>query len=249
MCMKIKTLEKSRATAVFLALLDSPQKNFSELLSEVGGSATTVKMRVDEFIKEGLVQEREQESFPFRRGLTLTDKGLNVAKMLKALKGVSVEVEEKSKSLTNKEKWILALLHALGGEVRGTTRLQKLFFLLKKETGIVEREFFEFTPMHFGPYSADLMQDVKGLQKIGFITISEEVFEPKELSEDWIIRRTYELTFKGEKEGREAYNDLPEAAKQALISLRQYKKMLLTKLLQYVHSKYPQYCVEREDLH
>ena len=53
-----------------------------ELISEVGGSATTIEQRLRELKDVGLIEERASRSFPFKRELKLTEKGRKLAEIL-----------------------------------------------------------------------------------------------------------------------------------------------------------------------
>jgi uncharacterized protein YwgA len=138
-----------------------------------------------------------------------------------------------------REKWILALLQAFG-EVRGSTKLEKLLFLLKKKLGEDARPFYHFTPFKFGPFSADVLEDASSLNEAGLVEIREEVLEPKEDIEDWIIRKNYKLSPAGERYAQEIYSELPDKVKRALMSLGNFNKMTLSELLCYVYTAYPE---------
>lgn len=74
------------------------------------------------------------------------------------------------KELSDTEKLILALFYSPNEEIRGRTRFEKMIYLAK-ETGDADFSYY-FVPYHFGPYSADLMNDVKTLKR--FRQISEK---------------------------------------------------------------------------
>jgi len=232
----MRTLRKSKTAEILLQLLDGP-KYVRELLSEVGGSAQTVGMRAQELLKEGLVIEEEWEAWPFRKMLKLTDRGKDVARLLKveesffpAAKKVAAE------DILERGKWLLALLHAVGGTISGATRLQKLLFLLKREQGM--ETSYKFTPYMFGPHSPDVLDDTIDLEMTGYINIQKEVSEPM-LAGDCVISRKYQLTPEGTKAARGVYEKLSDECKRALSSLTQFNEMKLTELLNYVYTKYP----------
>ena len=232
----MRTLRKSKTAEILLQLLDGP-KYVRELLSGVGGSAQTVGMRTQELLKEGLVVEEEWEAWPFRKTLKLTDRGKDVARLLKveesffpAAKKVAAE------DILERGKWLLALLHAVGGTISGATRLQKLLFLLKREQGMETP--YKFTPYMFGPHSPDVLDDTIDLEMTGYINIQKEVSEPM-LAGDCVISRKYQLTPEGTKAARGVYEKLSDECKRALSSLTQFNEMKLTELLNYVYTKYP----------
>ncbi len=235
---------------LLLALLEGP-KYVRELQSEVGGSASTLEACIQEFMKEGLVHQEELGVWPFRKVLKLTSRGREAAERIR-LEGGYFGVDSKKFtspiSIRDRGKWILALLHGVGGKIRGSTRLEKLLFLLKHEYEIRGLPY-EFTPYLYGPFSSDVHEDVVGLQKAGFIEIRKEAFEPLELMSEWAIRSIYDdlipkgrkitLTEKGRKMSGEIYNELPEDAKRALSKLSRFNEMELAELLHYVYAKYP----------
>jgi uncharacterized protein YwgA/DNA-binding HxlR family transcriptional regulator len=232
----MRTLRKSKTAEILLRLLDGP-KYIRELLSEVGGSAQTVEMRVQELLKEGLVAEEEWEAWPFRKMLKLTDRGKEIARLLKVEESFFTTVKKvAAKDILERGKWLLALLHAMGGKISGATRLQKLLFLLKREMGVETP--YKFTPYMFGPHSPDLLDDTIDLELTGYINIQKEVSEPT-LAGDCVISRKYELTPEGAKVAKEAYEKLPDDCKKALSALREFNEMKLTELLNYVYTKYP----------
>ena len=229
-------LRKSKATEILITLLQGT-KNFSELLEKVGGSASTVKLRLDELVDTGLLQEDEQPVFPFKRTFKLTPKGKTIAKLSKRLHSVLDQPKISERKPKDQEKWILMLLHVLK-KIRGSTRLEKVLFLLDHKFNAVGDRFYKFRPQKFGPFCAEILEDAKELEKAGLVAITEEVFEPKELLEDWIICRTYTLTPKGKQIAQKSFKRASKSTKKAIRSLRQFNRMMLTELLDYVYSNY-----------
>jgi uncharacterized protein YwgA/DNA-binding HxlR family transcriptional regulator len=232
----MKTLRKSKTAEILLRLRDGP-KYIRELLSEVGGSAQTVGMRVQDLLKEGLVVEEEWEAWPFRKMLKLTDRGKDIARLIKVEESFfAVAKKVATKELPERGKWLLALLHEMGGTISGATRLQKLLFLLKQEKGVETP--YTFTPYMFGPHSPDVLDDTVDLELAGYINIQKEVSE-QTLAGDCVISRKYELTPEGAEAAKEAYEKLSDDCKTALSALKQFNEMKLTELLNYVYTKYP----------
>lgn len=232
----MRTLRKSKSTEILLRLLDGPSY-VRELVSDVGGSAQTVEMRIQELLKEGLVEEEVWEAWPFRKMLKLTERGKDIARLLKVEESFfTVAKKVASKEALERGKWLLAILHAMGGTVKGATRLQKLLFLLKREQGIETP--YNFTPYMFGPHSPDVLEDAIDLETGGYINIDKEVFDHT-LAGDCVIERKYQLTPEGAKAAKQLYEKLPAEQRQALSSLKQFNEMTLTELLKYVYTKYP----------
>ncbi len=70
---------------------------------------------------------------------------------------------------------ILTLLAQNDGVIVGTTRMQKLLFLIEKECRITPEDGpFEFQPYRFGPASKSLYDDFEFLINLGYMTKSDE---------------------------------------------------------------------------
>ena len=70
---------------------------------------------------------------------------------------------------------ILTLLAKNGSVIVGTTRMQKLLFLIEKECRIIPEDgHFEFQPYRFGPASKSLYDDFEFLINLGYMTKSDE---------------------------------------------------------------------------
>ena len=204
----------------------------TELQREVKGSLSTIEARVEELVEQGLVTAEKMEKWPFRRVLTLTEKGFQMARFLGRLRNILREELPRGC-----EKWILALLHALG-KIKGSTKLVKLLFLLGKE-GKELRPFYGFNWYKYGPYSNEIIRDARELENLGLIKIEEEIFEVTAQDlEDYKIRFSYDLTEVGREIAQSIFEELPEEAKRAILSLRKYNRAPLHVLLQYVYSKY-----------
>jgi len=224
-------LERSKASDVLLALLKRP-RHITELQYEVKGSLSTIEVRVKELIEQGLVAEEEMEKWPFRRVLKLTEKGFQMARFLDQLFNILREGLPRRRG-----KWILALLYALG-QIKGSTKLVKLLFLLGKE-GKELIPFYEFNWYKYGPYSNEIIRDARELENLGLVKIEEEIFEETARDlEDYTIRFNYNLTNVGREMAQSVFEELPEETKRCILSLRKYNQAPLSMLLQYVYSKY-----------
>lgn len=233
----MRSVRRSKGADILLKLLDGP-KYIRELLSEVGGSAQTVEMRVRELIREGLVEEETWEAWPFRKTLKLTDRGREVAGILKLETSLMAPAGRINvREVIRRGRLLLALLYGMGGRIAGATRLQKLLFLLKREKGVDSP--YSFTPYMFGPHSPDVLEDAIDLERAGYVEIITEVHEPT-IAGDCIMERKYQLTPKGEEEARRAYEELSPEGRRAIDELKKFNEMRLADLLAYVYSKYPE---------
>ena len=223
----MEEVRREKAPEILLTLLSRPM-GVRELWQVVKGSPNTVELRVKELIRAGLVQEEESKGWPYKKVLSLTDKGRRVAEMLRletSLVGTARKPSEPE--LRERGKWLLSLLHTVGGSLEGAVRLQKLLFLMKKELGIELP--YRYAPFKHGPFCGEIYVDLMDLESAGWVTVVREVAEPVLIS----------LTEKGKKIAREIVEALPPEIAQVLPKLREYNKMSLSQLLDYVYTRYP----------
>lgn len=170
---------------------------------------------------------------------------------------------ENAISVENGSDLVLALLFAGGArkneneEIVGNTRLDKLMFLLEKETSLkkyVETDF-KFDAYNFGPYSSGLFDSVQALVNAGLFEAkrseSEEYLDEadryqieRQLEENDESPKTtiiYSLTPEGEKVASTLFQSLNRTEQEELVSMKKtFNSMNLKKLLQYVYRKYPE---------
>lgn len=231
----METLKQTRVIDIITELFQKPEgMHVGELLSEVGGSATTLGKRLDNLIEEGLVEDEIVRGKPYRRMLRLTDEGRELARRLKFATAIF------NPELLRRERLLLALLYAVGGEVRGRTRLEKLPFLLRHEFEIRLQQFYRYEPYPIGPFSKDLLESVSGLIMLGLIEEEEQFVKVYEIDEE-VIRKTYRLTLNGRDLAQGIFKELPEHIKDAMRGLNRFNEMPLSELLEYVHTKYPDF--------
>jgi DNA-binding HxlR family transcriptional regulator len=234
-----KMLSENKTISIILSLIEEP-KHIRGLQRDVHGSLSTVEERVNGLIKEGIVEV--VRSGGSSRIIILTNKGKQIASFLKSMeKGRSNQTE---KPIPDLSKWLLIVLYSLG-RIRGSTRLEKILFLLKDRYPKVGHNFYDFVPKTFGPYTKQALIDAKTLQAMGLIEISEESFESWELG-DVYIRKDYSLTEKGRQEAEKLFAEVKddEEFKKIIDLLQTYNSMPLTLLLKQVHEKWPQYYLD-----
>jgi uncharacterized protein YwgA/DNA-binding HxlR family transcriptional regulator len=230
----MRVLRRSKAVEILFALSEGP-KHIRELQSKVGGSASTIEARVQELLKDGLIRERKLDFWPFRKELELSERGREVVRVVE-LQGSLLSLAAR-KPPEERTKWIFALLHAMGGKIRGRLRLQKLLFLLKHECGAELP--YEFIPYMYGPYSADIFEDIAVLKDEGFLEVRGGSPEPLEIIGDRTAGMSYILTKRGEEKAVSIYEELPNEMKRALSSLKKFNEMGIRELVRYVYDKYP----------
>lgn len=141
------------------------------------------------------------------------------------------------------------------GRVEGITRLEKLLFLLERETEAENwlKEDADFSPDNFGPFSAKAYQEIEMLVTAGLVEDSATLSESPEdtwETEHIIGERTPEpyatrnlaLTDKGQRYYRALLSELPSEAESAIAELkRRFGSIPLRRLIRYVYERYPTY--------
>lgn len=223
----MEEVRKEKATEILFALLPGP-KGVRELCQAVGGSPNTVLLRVEELKRAGFIVEQESETWPYKKMLYLTDRGRRMAEMIRLQYFLFGKNEVNEEELKERGKWILSILHVMGDSLEGSTRLQKLLFLLRKEFGVETP--YRHLPFHHGPFSVEVYGDMMDLERMGWIEVVRELAEPVLIS----------LTDKGKEIAKKIFDSLSAEEKQALLKLRKYGQMPLKELLNYVYSTYPE---------
>jgi uncharacterized protein YwgA len=162
-------------------------------------------------------------------------------------------------SKLDREDILLLLLSALssGGakqRVAGITRLEKMMFLLQKETkfsGKLESKF-SFEPWKFGPFSKEIYEDLDLLASLGLVETEErelpsyaEYTEEDSLVEaeayEPVVQKIFSLTDRGSKVAEKLKAAMSKNDWAEVEQLRErFEKVPLTRLIQYVYQKYPE---------
>lgn len=144
---------------------------------------------------------------------------------------------------------------ALSNRLEGVTRLEKLLFLLNKETelGKLLTESPDFTAHNFGPFSAKSYQAIDTLVAAGLITDSmrrsnsmDDSWESKFLigtnETDEYSTRDFELTELGQKYYRALVSELPTDIEEEIEKFKgKFGFLPLRQLVRYVYKEYPDY--------
>lgn len=137
----------------------------------------------------------------------------------------------------------LALMYAEDCEtIEGRTRLQKLVFLLEQELeehsrSPIQGSDYGFIPYDYGPFSKELYDDLDWLSEEGLVDASEKEME------DGQVKYDYEITDQGVEFVEQ---QLASADGQTIVELArdlkgEYNDVLLSNLIEYVYSEYPEY--------
>ena len=142
---------------------------------------------------------------------------------------------------------------SLSGRLEGITRLEKLVFLLQKESqlGALLDEDPEFHPHHFGPFSSKIYQAVETLEAAGLILehtkysgSAEDAWETVNiLGEDApYTSREFELTDRGRRYFQALRKEVPAEFDDQVGKIKdRFASMPLRQLVRYVYKQYPSY--------
>jgi hypothetical protein len=161
---------------------------------------------------------------------------------------------------------IVLVLGAPGGKERqgyleGVTRLEKLIFLLERETPVQDwiTEKADFMSYRFGPFSSKVYQAADTLAAAGLIRDSANPAKDEE--DDWeslsalidredllpYSTRTFELTDRGRKYYDALLSELPPEAERVLTDFKtRFGRLPLRQLVRYVYERYPQFTDQSE---
>ena len=76
---ELDVLEKKHALKVLMVLRDKKMLNKTELVEEIASGAGSVQARVDDLEAAGLISVEEEAVRPFRKMVSLTEKGKDIA--------------------------------------------------------------------------------------------------------------------------------------------------------------------------
>jgi uncharacterized protein YwgA len=142
---------------------------------------------------------------------------------------------------------------SLTDQLEGITRLEKLIFLMERETELGEMltESPEFKAHHFGPFSVKIYQAVETLVAAGIVDDSanpslspEDAWEYTHLVGDSesFTSRTFKLTERGRKYYLALIRELPIGAEDAATKFKaRFGGLPLKQLVRYVYERYDEY--------
>ncbi len=173
----------------------------------------------------------------------------------------STEKSPASPGILEIDDAIVLLLGAPGaseqdrGRIEGITRLEKLLFLLEKETDAAHwlKEDAGFSSNNFGPFSAKAYQEIEMLTSAGLVEDSasltdsaEDTWETENIigeePADPYATRNLSLTEKGRRYYKALLLELPEDAEGVVAEVkRRFGSMPLRRLIRYVYQRYPEF--------
>lgn len=228
-------------TIQILLTLSNGAKGIQEIQVAVGGSYTTIDKCLNELQKSGLLTEEQLSGEEYgetpknKRWIKITPEGTRLIQSLLSSNFLKIPTLKK-----DRQKWIILMLHSLNTVV-GKTRFMKLLFLLRRETGFWRGSFFKFWPYDYGPYSWEVEEDIKELERNDYITVRKTRIEEYEFSEDEKVLYTYTLTSKGKALAPELLAECPPNSMQKMEKMHALNRMPLLELLRYVYERYPKF--------
>jgi hypothetical protein len=145
------------------------------------------------------------------------------------------------------------------GYLEGVTRLEKLIFLLERETPAAKwsTERADFRSHKFGPFSAKIYRAVDTLAAYGLLVDSaKEAQSPEDRWEainvlgtevDAFTQRTFKLTGRGMRYYEVLVSLLPAEAEGVLTAFKdRFASLPLRQLVRYVYERYPEYTDKSE---
>lgn len=185
------------------------------------------------------------------------------------------------KKIDNRKDILLLLLYSPGRSesfnepITGRTRLVKMIYLFKEEalaqfkrgTEITDENFYKFFPWNFGPFSAEVYDDLTFFILRGFIESNDANEEAlPESAEEWdkwssesdaelengevqeYFEEEFKLTEKGMKFSKDLFDVLSDSQKKLI---KEFKSRIinvpLRAILKYVYEKYPQ-MIEKSEI-
>lgn len=124
----------------------------------------------------------------------------------------------------------------------------KLLFLLSKETNIDEylSQKQEFVPFKFGPFDAEVYDDLDALRELRLIEETPQPVEGPDLEagedEPYDTDTQFRLTPQGVAKAKELAQSAPKDMLRKITNVKSiFGKMPLVELLHYVYGKYGEY--------
>ena len=123
----------------------------------------------------------------------------------------------------------------------------KLLFLLSKEANIDDylSQKQEFVPFKYGPFDAEVYDDLEALKELKLIDESPGKEEPDseaDMDEPYDTETQYKLTPQGVTKAKELLQATPKDVVRRVTNVKSiFGKMPLVELLHYVYGKYEEY--------
>ena len=135
-----------------------------------------------------------------------------------------------------KREWVLLVINFANEKGLSPLKLQKSVFLLSKNLSEdLDKDFYNFIPYNYGPFSKEIYKDINMLVSDDLIKILE--FRDKKWPE-------YLITSKGEKTSEKLILNLNDKTKKYLEKLVKWiNDLSFLELINVIYSNYPEYKV------
>ncbi|MES2154419.1 MAG: hypothetical protein V4510_04715 [bacterium] len=134
---------------------------------------------------------------------------------------------------------LLVALHA--GKISGKTKLQKLVYLVQRESGVSPlASTFHFEPYLYGPFSQDLSGEVDQLERELILARDPYLYQQKGQT---MATASCELTAKGQEEARRLSERFAEESEAVRSVVERYRYEPLPRLLDHVYATYPEFAI------
>jgi hypothetical protein len=147
------------------------------------------------------------------------------------------------------------------GHLEGVTRLEKLIFLLERETPVRDwmTEKADFRSYRFGPFSSRVYEAVDMLSAADMVRDSAK--KADDVADQWesvnalmdegdldpYTTRDFTLTSRGQQYYKALLSELPPNAEQVLADFKsKFGRLPLRQLVRYVYERYPQFTDQSE---
>jgi len=155
---------------------------------------------------------------------------------------------------------IVILMFYFAREVRGVTKVQKILYLMEKETEFYEAykdkltDELDFKAYNMGPFSENVYDELEFLINIGALEKDSmeldaaDSYEVKSFEEreealgasNELSNKVFKITDKGDKIGEKLVQVLEDEYVEEIKELtRKYNKKSLSNVLEYVYTAYP----------
>lgn len=134
---------------------------------------------------------------------------------------------------------MLVTLHA--GTVSGKTKLQKLVYLVQRESDAAQlRDVFHFEPYLYGPFSQDISREVDQLERDQLLARSQYLYSQKGQT---MATASCQLTEKGKAEALAIHAKWAAESEAVQRVVEKYRFETLPRILDHVYSAYPESAV------
>lgn len=153
---------------------------------------------------------------------------------------MAVKSEKRPKTVLPRIVYVLLLLAAdKAAPIVGKTRLEKLVFLIQERVIqglrlVVSEEVYHFRPLHFGPFSEEVYDDLRALRTLGLVRVEGD----DEVTQQFLITDKGQTAVQRMLDG----GHIPRVLFEAIEKVKtKFNHLDLDELLSKVYNEYPEY--------